>query len=53
MATTKKPDIPRHPAYGYATAEQIEKLRTLGVGPDYYQLLKQIQKQHDKRGRIE
>lgn len=31
----KKPDIPYHPAYGYATEEQIEKLKSLGHGPDY------------------
>jgi len=42
--------IPRHPAFGYATPEQIEKLKQLGPGPDYDMLWKAIQKQTDKRG---
>lgn len=49
----KKPDIPYHPAYGYATEEQIEKLKSLGHGPDYDLLWKTIEKQTKKRGRVD
>lgn len=45
--------IPYNPAYGYATSEQIEKLKVLGLGPDYDQLLKQIELQTKKKGKME
>lgn len=48
MSTT----IPFHPSYGYATAEQIDKLKELKVGPDYHRLLKEIEKQTKAKGKI-
>lgn len=44
--------IPYHPAYGYATPEQIEKLKTLGKGPDYDHLWKVIAEQTKKKGKM-
>lgn len=47
------PRIPYHPAYGYATPEQVEELKRLGRGPDYDQLWKKIEYQTKKKGIIE
>lgn len=44
--------IPHHPAYGYATPEQIERLKTIGLGPDRDQILKKIAQQTQDRGRV-
>ena len=44
--------IPYHPAYGYATPEQIEKLNSMGMGPDRDHLLKQIAFQQANKGKI-
>jgi len=44
--------IPYHPAYGYATPEQVEKLQRIGLGPDRDQLLKKIEQQTADRGRV-
>lgn len=43
--------IPFHPAYGYATEEQIKKLGEIGLGPDRDYLLKQIAKQNEFKGK--
>ena len=40
-----------HPSYGYATHEQIERLKRLGIGPDLELLLKQIEEQTNNRGK--
>lgn len=50
MFGTKRPPIPKHPAYGYATEEQIEKLKTLGLGADFDEVWKQIAIQTKKKG---
>lgn len=47
------PRIPYHPAYGYATPEQIEQLKTLKDGTEYKQLWKIIECQTKKKGIIE
>ena len=44
--------IPRHPAYGFATPEQIKELESMGLGPQRDYLMKQIQLQHDKKGKM-
>ena len=44
--------IPFHPSYGYATPEQIEKLKQLKLGADYQSLLKKIEKQTKAKGKI-
>lgn len=49
----KKPRIPFHPAYGYATPEQIEKLESLGMCPERDYLWKQIELQNKKKGVME
>lgn len=48
-----KERIPYHPAYGYATPEQIKKLQELKHGPEYDFLWKQIAEQIKKKGKIE
>lgn len=47
-----KPRLTRHPSYGYATEEQIKRLELLGIGPEREQLLKQIAKQTETRGKV-
>lgn len=44
--------IPYHPAYGYATPEQINELSNMGMGPKRDQLLKKISEQNDNRGKV-
>ena len=39
-----------HHSYGFATLEQIEKLRTLGDGAERAEILKQVKKQNEERG---
>lgn len=41
----------KHPAYGYATVEQIEELQRLRYGADYDQLWKTIEEQHKRKGK--
>lgn len=48
---SKEPKIPFHPSYGYATPEQIEKLNSLPLGADRNYLLRQIEKQNEKKGK--
>lgn len=48
-----QPPIPYHPAYGYATPEQIQKLQELKHGPDYDLLWKKIEQQTKRRGKPE
>ena len=43
--------IPWHPSYGYATPPQVEKLQSLGLGPERDYLLAQIQKQNESGGK--
>lgn len=43
--------IPFHPSYGYATEEQIEKLKSMGMCPDRDYLLTQIAKQNSTGGK--
>lgn len=40
-----------HPSYGYATEQQIEKLKTLGHCPERDAILKAIEKQTKNRGK--
>lgn len=44
-------NIPYHPAYGYATPEQIQKLKELGRGPDYDLLSLEENKATNKKQR--
>lgn len=47
--------IPRlqfHPSYGYATPEQIERLKSIGSGPEMEYLLKQIEEQTRNKGKF-
>jgi hypothetical protein len=37
------PRLQFHPSYGYATPDQIERLKTMKAGPDMNQLLKEIE----------
>lgn len=43
--------IQRHPSYGYATPEQIEKLSSMGMGPDRDALMAKIQEQNTHQGK--
>lgn len=45
--------IPYHPSYGYVTEEQIKKLSELKDGTEYKYLLKQIDLQTKKKGKME
>lgn len=47
----KKPRLQFHPSYGYATPEQIDRLKTVGVGAEMDALLKEIEKQTKSRGK--
>lgn len=44
--------IPYHPAYGYATREQIAELQSMGMGPNRDRLMAQISQQNDNRGKV-
>ncbi len=46
-----KPKAPFHPSYGYATPEEIEKIKSMGVGPDRDYLLKKIAQRSAKGGK--
>lgn len=45
-------DIPFHPAFGYATREQVEKLNELKKGSAFVRLKQQIQFQSDHKGKV-
>lgn len=45
------PRLIKHPSYGYATQEEIEKLKTVGIGPDRDFILKQIEKRTKNKGK--
>jgi hypothetical protein len=45
------PKLQKHPSYGYATQEQIEALKDMGIGPDRDRLLKQIAEQTKRKGK--
>lgn len=53
MKVADKPRIPFHPAYGYATEEQIRQLENMGLGPQRDYLLKQIEEQTKRKERME
>jgi len=46
----KKPRIPFHPAYGYATPEQIAELESMGLCPQRDYLLQKIERQTKRKG---
>ena len=48
----KEKKIKYHPSHGYATEEQIEKLKTLGMSPDRDLILKQIAEQTKNKGKL-
>lgn len=47
----KKPDIKNHPSYGYATDDQIERLKVIGICPEYHQIMKAIAEQTKRKGK--
>lgn len=49
----KKKRIERHPSYGYATPEQIEKLKGYVTEMERESIMKQIEKQTKLRGKID
>lgn len=51
LEATQKPRLERHPSYGYATDEQIQRLKSIGVGPQMDMLLKQIARQTETKGK--
>ena len=44
--------IPYHPAYGYATPEQIAQLSNMGLCPERDLLLKKIAQQNEAQGKV-
>jgi hypothetical protein len=46
------PRLKYHPSYGYATPEQIERLKTMKVGADMDALLKRIEEQTRNKGKF-
>lgn len=50
---SKKKRIERHPSYGYATPEQIEKLKGYVTEIERESIMKQIEKQTKLRGKID
>lgn len=48
----KEPRIKYHPAYGYATEQQIEQLKEIGLGPVRDALLKKIEEQTRTKGKF-
>lgn len=47
-----KPRLQFHPSFGYATKEQIDALTTMGLGPTRDVILKQIEIQNKKQGKV-
>lgn len=43
--------IPFHKSFGYATEEQVQKLNSLGLGPDRDHVLKEIARQNETKGK--
>lgn len=50
---SKKKRIERHPSFGYATPEQIEKLRSYVTELERESIMKQIEKQTKLRGKVD
>lgn len=48
---SQKPRIQYHPAYGYATEDQIKRLKEIGVGMERGQIMKEIEKQTASKGK--
>lgn len=46
----KTKQLPFHPAWGYCTPEQVEKLQTLPDGYEYQYLKKQVAQQNKDKG---
>ena len=48
---SNSPRLVKHPSFGYATEDEIEKLKTMGLGPDRDLILKRIEKRTKSRGK--
>lgn len=53
MKLEKRPRIPFHPSYGYATAEQIARLKESIPEYDRKKILEQVEKQTRLQGKID
>lgn len=47
-----KKRLDKHPSWGYATPEQVERIKNLGLCPERDQILKQIEKQNETYGKV-
>lgn len=47
----KRPAMIKHPSFGYATPDEIEKLKTMGRGPEFDKLMGVIAKRTKKGGK--
>lgn len=45
------PLIEKHPSYGYATPEQIDRLKEIGICPERDAIMSDIEKQNRLKGR--
>lgn len=52
LGAEKLKRIPFHPSYGFATEEQIHKLKTLKKGVDLDQVFKEIEEQTRNGGKV-
>lgn len=48
----KNPRIQKHPSFGYATEDQIRKLKELGLCPERDSILAKIEKQNKAKGKL-
>ncbi len=48
---SKQPKLVKHPSYGYATEDEIEKLKTLGICPERSMIIARIDKRAKSKGK--
>lgn len=48
---TKKPKLVKHPSFGYATPDEIEKITTMGICPQRDHILATIKKRNETKGK--
>lgn len=47
----KSPRMKKHPSYGYATEDEIEKLKTLGIFPERSMIIARVDKRAKSKGK--
>jgi len=47
-----KPRLEKHPSYGWARPDQIQRLNEIGIGPERDRIMKAIDKQNKAKGKV-